>query len=142
MTRKRSRPGVMIGLTGRLIGSAPTTEGSMSGFKRLLLVLAVLLGAFAAGRATAQDAPDIAGMWNGAVSLPTGNLTLVLHVQRGDDGVLSAQIENFDQNPGNKAEITEITTTGGQLAFKVAPISASYEGAWDAAAQQWKGTLT
>jgi pimeloyl-ACP methyl ester carboxylesterase len=113
----------------------------MSGFKRLLLVLAVLLGVFAAGRATAQGAPDIAGAWSGAVALPTGDLTLVLYVQRGDDGALSAQIENFDQNPGNKAEITEITASGGTLDFKVAPISAHYQGTWDAAAQQWKGTL-
>src|SRR6186713_304917 len=109
------------------------TEGSMSGFKRLMLILAVLLAAFAAGRATAQDAPDIVGTWSGAIALPTGDLTLVLYVTRGADGALGAKIENFEQNPGNPADITEITVIGGRLAFKVAPIGASYEGTWDAA---------
>ena len=33
----------------------------MSGFRKLALVFAVLFAAFVAGRATAQDAPDIAG---------------------------------------------------------------------------------
>jgi hypothetical protein len=114
----------------------------MSGFKRLMLVLAVLFSAFAAGRATAQDAPDIAGTWSGAVALPIGDLRLVLHVERGEDGALKAQIESFDQNPGNKADVTAITATDGKLDFTVAPINAHYEGTWDAAAQQWKGTLT
>ena len=114
----------------------------MSGFNRFLLVLAALLSAFVAGPATAQDAPDIAGTWSGVIAVPTGDLTLVLYVKRGADGALGATIENFEQNPGNPTEITEISASGGTLAFKVAPIGASYEGAWDAAAQQWKGTLT
>ena len=114
----------------------------MSGFNRFLLVLAALLSAFVAGPATAQDAPDIAGTWSGVIAVPTGDLTLVLYVERGADGALGAKIENFEQNPGNPAAITEISASGGRLAFKVAPIGASYEGAWDAAAQQWKGTLT
>ena len=114
----------------------------MSGFKRLVLVFAVLYAAFAAGRATAQDAPDIVGTWSGAVSVPTGDLRLVLYVERGADGALKAQIESIDQNPGNKADVTAITVADGKLDFTVAPINAHYEGAWDAAAQAGKGTLT
>lgn len=114
----------------------------MSGFKRIGFALVLLLGAFAAGRATAQDAPDAVGTWSGAVSLPTGDLRLVLYVERGADGVLDAQIESFDQNPGNKADVTNITVADGKLVFAVAPIAARYEGSWDAAAQAWKGTLT
>lgn len=113
----------------------------MSGLRKLTLALAALLAALIAVPAAAQDAPDIAGTWHGAVAVPTGNLTLVLYAERGDDGALAARIENFDQNPGNATPITEIAATGGKLSFKVAPINASYEGTWDAAAQQWKGTL-
>ena len=94
----------------------------MSGFNRFLLVLAALLSAFVAGPATAQDAPDIAGTWSGVIAVPTGDLTLVLYVKRGADGALGATIENFEQNPGNPTEITEISASGGTLAFKVAPI--------------------
>jgi pimeloyl-ACP methyl ester carboxylesterase len=113
----------------------------MSGFKRMLLVFAVLLAAFATGRATAQEAPDIVGTWSGAIALPTGDLRLVLYVERGTDGALEAQIESFDQNPGNKAEVTAIAVADGKLDFAVAPINARYQGTWDAAAQAWKGML-
>lgn len=115
----------------------------MHGLRRFMLALGILLAGLLAGApALAQDAPDITGSWSGAIALPTGDITLVLDVTRSDDGALAATIENVDQNPGTKAEITEITVTGGKLDFRVAPISAHYEGTWDAAAQQWKGTLT
>ena len=114
----------------------------MAGFNKVVLVLAGLLTAFAAGPAAAQDAPDIAGTWSGAVTVPTGDLRLVLYVERGADGSLKAKIESFDQNPGNKAEVTAITVADGTLEFTVAPISAHYKGTWDPAAQRWHGTLT
>ena len=100
------------------------------------------IGIALAAPAAAQEAPEIVGDWHGQVALPTGDLTLVLHVERGDDGALAGGIENFDQNPGNKAPLTEIAVDDGRLTFQVAPINASYEGSWDEAAQQWKGTLT
>ncbi len=95
----------------------------------------------AATPVAAQTAPDIAGDWQGAVAAPQFDLTLVLHVTRGEDGTLAAKIENYDQNPGSPADVTEISVTDGKLAFRVAPINASYTGEWDEAAQQWKGVL-
>ena len=113
----------------------------MFGPVRLLLALAALLAATLAVPASAQGAPDIVGDWHGAISVPTGEITLVLRVTRGDDGALGAEIENYDQNPGDPADVTEITVTDGRLVFRVAPINDSYEGDWDEASQQWKGTL-
>src|SRR5688500_533164 len=113
----------------------------MIGPVRWLWALAALLAATFALPASAQGAPDLAGAWHGAVSTPQGELTLVLHVTRGEGGVLSAKIESFDQNPGNLADVTEITESDGHLVWRVAPINASYEGDWDEAAQQWKGTF-
>ncbi|MBT2133291.1 alpha/beta hydrolase [Croceibacterium sp. LX-88] len=104
--------------------------------------MAAPLAVVVASPSVAQEAPDVAGTWNGKISTNTGDVTLVLYVTRGEDGVLSASIENYEQNPGNKAPITEITAVGGKLVFKVAPINASYQGTWDEADQQWKGTLT
>ncbi|MBO9516633.1 MAG: alpha/beta hydrolase [Porphyrobacter sp.] len=106
------------------------------------MALVAPVAVMAASPSMAQEAPDIAGTWSGKISTNTGDITLVLYVTRGEGGSLTASIENFDQNPGNKAAITEITAVDGKLAFKVAPISASYQGTWDEAAQQWKGTLT
>ena len=113
----------------------------MIGPVRLLLALAALLAVVFALPASAQGAPDLAGPWHGAISTPQGDLTLVLHVTRGGDGVLGAKIESFDQNPGNLVDVTEITESDGRLVWRVAPLNASYEGAWDEAAQQWKGTF-
>lgn len=113
----------------------------MTDFKRKVLAWAVALAALFAGSAAAQTAPDVVGDWHGAVSTPQTDITLVLHVTRGDDGALAAQIENYDQNPGKPAAITEITASGGHLVWRVASINASYDGNWDEAAQQWKGTF-
>src|SRR6478736_4556297 len=102
----------------------------MSGFKRIALVLAMLIAVFVAGRAAAQDVPEIVGTWSGAVSLPTGDLRLVLYVTRDEGGALGAQIESIDQNPGTRANVTTITATSGTLDFSVAPIGARYQGTW------------
>jgi len=67
---------------------------------------------------------------------------LVLHVERGADATLSAKIENATQRPGNLAPVSDIKVTSGHLAFQIGRGNASYEGDWDSAAQQWKGTLT
>jgi len=113
----------------------------MSGLKKLVLVAAVLFTAFAAGRATAQDAPDIAGTWSGTIASPLADVTLVVEVTRGDDGTLGGTIENADQAPGNLAPLSEVTVADGRLAFKVPRVNATYSAEWDESAQLWKGTL-
>ena len=113
----------------------------MTVFDRFLLALATPVAIVLALPAAAQTAPEIVGAWHGTITTPQGGITLVLHVARGEDGALGAKIENYDQNPGNPAEVTEITATDGHLSWRVAPINASYEGDWDEATQQWKGTF-
>src|SRR6187551_603632 len=96
-------PHARTGVSGRLFRNdvaLRTPEGSMSAARKLVLALAALLAAAFAVPAVAQDAPDIAGTWSGAVAVPTGDLRLVLYVERGADGSLKAKIESFDQNPG------------------------------------------
>ncbi len=114
----------------------------MSAFRIFLLTFATLFAAVLAIPGAAQDASEAVGTWSGAVTLPTGDLRLVLYVERADDGALKAQIESFDQNPGTKADVTAITVADGKLDFTVAPIGAHYQGTWDPEAQQWQGTLT
>lgn len=109
--------------------------------KRILLALAAPMAIVLAQPAAAQTAPEIVGAWHGTITTPQGGLTLVLYVARGADGELGAKIENYDQNPGNPAEVTEITVADGHLSWRVAPINASYAGDWDEATQQWKGTF-
>jgi pimeloyl-ACP methyl ester carboxylesterase len=110
-------------------------------FGRLLLRALAPLAALLAQPGLAQSAPDIAGDWNGTLSTPQTDLRLVIHVARAADGALKATVENYDQNPGNRVDITEIAVTGNHLSWKVAPIGATFQGDWDAASQTWKGTF-
>jgi serine-type D-Ala-D-Ala carboxypeptidase/endopeptidase len=89
-----------------------------------------------------QPAPDIVGTWHGAAKTPAGEITLVLHVERGPDATLSAKLENASQSPGNLAALADIKVTSGHLAFRNSRGTAFYDGDWDSAAQQWKGTFT
>jgi pimeloyl-ACP methyl ester carboxylesterase len=108
--------------------------------KRLLALLLVPVAVIAVP-AAAQQGPNIAGDWHGAVTVPQGDLTLVLHVERPEEGALKATVESFDQNPGSPMDVTEITQTGSHLSWKVSSINATYEGDWDDAAKAWKGTF-
>jgi pimeloyl-ACP methyl ester carboxylesterase len=92
--------------------------------------------------AAGQSAPDIAGDWHGQIALPTGNLTMAVHIKRGEGGALEGGIENFDQNPGDPADLSDIVASGGKFSFKVPRVNATYEAAWDEGSHQWKGTLT
>jgi D-alanyl-D-alanine-carboxypeptidase/D-alanyl-D-alanine-endopeptidase len=94
-----------------------------------------------AGPSQAQSAPDIVGTWSGTAKSPAREMTLVLHVERGVDGILSAKIENASQSPGNLRTLSEIKVTGSHLVFRNANGNPSYEGDWDNRAQEWKGIL-
>ncbi len=82
--------------------------------------------------------PDIVGSWHGTGKSPAGEITLTLHVERGADGTLSGKLENT----GNPTPLSDLKVTGGHLAFRIPRGNASYEGDWDSATQQWRGTLT
>ncbi|MES2697924.1 MAG: hypothetical protein V4773_30970 [Verrucomicrobiota bacterium] len=90
----------------------------------------------------AQSVPDIVGPWHGAAKTPAGEITMVLHVERGPDATLSAKLENASQSPGNLTPVSDIKVTSGHLAFRTVRGNASYAGDWDSAAQQWRGTFT
>lgn len=114
----------------------------MTHFDKVLLALVAPASVLVASPVAAQSTAETVGTWHGEIPVATGNLTLVLHVSRDEDGALKAEIESFDQNPGNPAEMTEFAATDGELTFRIAPIGASYRGSWDEAAQKWSGTFT
>lgn len=113
----------------------------MTSFERIMHAVALAPVAVAAPLA-AQEVPEIAGDWHGAVSTPAGDLMLVATIERGESGELSGTLESRDQAPGQTIGMTTISVTGDTLGFTVAPLNASYEGVWDEGAQQWVGTWT
>jgi dienelactone hydrolase len=112
----------------------------MRRFSTLACALAAPLAVLAAP-AIAQAAPEIAGEWHGAIAGATGDTTLVLYVERGADGALAAGIESRDVAPGRRAPVTDVAVAGGRLTFRIPALDAAYEGAWDVAAQRWRGAL-
>ena len=95
-----------------------------------------------AGPASAQAAPEIVGDWHGTVAGSTGDSTMILHVARGADGVLTGTFENRDVAPGTGAPVADLAVTNGRLTFRVPAVRATYEATWDEGAQQWRGAVT
>lgn len=114
----------------------------MSPVKVWISVLAAGLTILLSSPALAQTASDIVGNWRGVISLPTGDMTLVLRVEQDEDGALDATLENFDQAPGRLEPVTDVRASADRLTFRVAEVGATYEGDWDETSRRWKGTLT
>jgi alpha-beta hydrolase superfamily lysophospholipase len=112
----------------------------MTRFDLFALVMTAPLAVLAAPVA-AQTAPEIAGEWHGTIAGATGDTTLVLYVTRGEGGALTAGIESRDVAPGRRAPVTEVAVANGHLTFRIPALDAVYEGAWDEAAQRWRGAL-
>ena len=110
--------------------------------KMIALALAVTGLALGAVAAFAQATPDPVGEWYGVLQTPRGPLTLAITVSRNADGSLKGELESPDQEAGQKISATTIALENGQLAFSVAPLSASFKGSWVATEQAWNGTFT
>lgn len=114
----------------------------MMRLRQAIATVAALLAVSLSTPALAAAAPDPVGEWHGVIAAPTGDVMMGLSITRGEDGALKGAIENSDQNPGDKAAFREIAFKDGRLTFTVERVPATYEGDWDEASQQWKGTLT
>lgn len=110
----------------------------------LLLVVGAmmaLLGIAEPSPAIAQSDPQIVGDWHGTLQSGRGPIILVLYVTRSPDGTLKAQVENANQAPGQKADVTSIAVTATHLSWKIDPLGATYEGDWVASQHAWQGTF-
>ncbi len=116
-------------------------ERPMICFRTLLCALAVLLAASMGGSAMAATGDNALGDWHGVLATPRGNLTIVVTVKKDDAGALKAELESVDQAPGVKIPMSSFSVTDSHMSFAISRIQASYEGDWDAAGQQWKGTF-
>ena len=108
-------------------------------FSLLKYILCVLLTATAAF--ASQSPEPVADDWHGAVTIPTGKLTLIVSISEQEDGSYTAQLESPDQAPGQKIPIDEISIEDGHMRFTIAMLNASYEADWDDEARQWVGTF-
>lgn len=92
---------------------------------RILSIITGLLGGlFFLSPLSAQD---ISGTWHGKLSVPTGSLTIVFHINRAADGTYTTLLDSPDQGATN---IQTGTTSfkDSVLTIQIPVIQASYKG--------------
>jgi pimeloyl-ACP methyl ester carboxylesterase len=106
---------------------------------RTILIAVAALWSTAVG---AQVQPSsIAGDWAGVLKAGGAELHLVLHVTNTPDGTLKATLDSTDQGALG-IPVSSISLTGAKLAFKIAAVGGSYEGAINDAGSVIDGTWT
>ena len=94
-------------------------------YKFSLVILVGILSGF--GFPTVLSAQDIVGTWQGKLTLPTGSLTLVFHINGTPDGKYTTTCDSPDQ--GTKGIPTSRTTFQDSVVIIQIPvIQASYKG--------------
>ena len=96
-----------------------------SRFGRIVLPVACLL-LFASG-CKASPTKGIEGLWQGTLKVPGGELRIVFHINKTDDGKLSATLDSPDQS-ANGIPVEECTLKNGKLTLAANTIGGAYEG--------------
>jgi hypothetical protein len=111
-------------------------------------VLTRCMVAFGAAAATmglllahAAAAQEIAGTWHGALSVPTGELRLVVKVEKEAGGYAGTMLSP-DQGAGHAIPLSDVSLNGDRLRFSVPQIHGRFEAHWDAAHHAWAGEWT
>lgn len=87
------------------------------------------------------DAQNLAGAWEGTLTLPNGTLRIVFNVSANADGSLSATMDSPDQGAtGIPTSSTEFDSAAGKLIIKIDAIKGAYEGTLDEATYTLNGT--
>ncbi len=86
-------------------------------------------------------AQDIAGDWNGALSVNGAELRLVLHITKNPDGTFKSTLDSIDQN-AKGIPVTATTLKNSSLSLRVDAVSGSYVGKLSADAKEIAGTWT
>jgi len=105
--------------------------------KVVLIILAALVAAVLTPACRAQV--QIAGDWQGTLNTGMGELRLVLHITKAQDGSLHATLDSVDQN-ANGIPVNAISLKDSKLSLTVDAVHGSYEGTINPAASEIKGT--
>lgn len=90
----------------------------------LIIGLLIVIGLSCSSALSAQD---ISGTWNGKLTVPTGTLTIVFHINPTGQGEYTATLDSPDQGATNiKTQMT--TFKDSILTIQIPLINASYKG--------------
>jgi len=89
-------------------------------------------------------AQDLTGDWQGALSIGTQQLRLILHIDKADDASWKATLASIDQSPDRGARMPADTVTVAGTSFKmtVAALRGSFDGTIAADGNSIAGTWT
>ncbi len=86
-------------------------------------------------------AQDIAGDWIGTLHAGSANLRILVHIARGTDGALKADMDSLDQN-AKGIPISSIVLKENKLTFTSTAVHGSYEGTVNTERTAIEGTFT
>lgn len=101
----------------------------------------LLFATLAASMASVAHTQDIAGDWQGTLKAGPGELRLVLHITRNNDGSFKASMDSVDQG-ANGIPVSSISLKNSKLSLEVEAVKGSYEGKVDASATAITGQWT
>ena len=78
----------------------------------------------------AVSAQDLTGDWQGALSIGTRQLRLIVHIEKGDGGAWKATLASIDQRPDRGATMAadSVTLAGTSFKLAIAGLRATYDG--------------
>ena len=106
----------------------------------ILLSLSILATADDGDGDSKPSPTPAVGHWVGTLELGPISLTLILHVEEGEDG-LEARLDSPDQGK-DPIEVDRITLEGRSLRFESPKVLATYEGTLDEEGNSIDGTFT
>ncbi len=74
-----------------------------------------------------EGGQELAGIWEGTLSVSTVKLRIVFHIEKSDDGKFSAKMDSPDQGVAGIA-VSSVTLSGKKVNFQVTAIGGYYEG--------------
>jgi uncharacterized protein len=90
----------------------------------------------------AAGAQDVAGDWQGTLSVNGVELRLVLHVATNAAGTLKATLDSVDQPGGNGIPVSSISLKDSKFSMRLDTIHATYEGDVATGGKTISGTWT
>jgi murein DD-endopeptidase MepM/ murein hydrolase activator NlpD len=102
----------------------------------LLLTITVL-----AAQGLAQQAPDVAGRWEGTLKAGGAALRLVLEISRTSDGLLLGTLTSLDQG-NSRFPIDRIDVKGQAVHFESSTVRGTYDGTLSSDGARMSGTWT
>ena len=89
-------------------------------------------------------AQDLAGDWQGTLSVGQRQLRLILHIDKTADTTWKATLASIDQGPdpdwGDRAPVDSVTVSGTSFTFSVAALGGAYDGTIAADGKSIAGT--